>query len=111
MIEVFLIFHRLYDTESSPILLKWDDASVMTGNRGHTLKLFTQRANTNIRKIAFPVRVSEPWNSLPETVVQAKSINTPKNRLDHFWSNQEIRYNFEAPVKIGTSNQNHLKVR
>ena len=84
MIEVFKIIHNLYDIQSSPKLLKWEDISFRTGNRGHTLKLFTQRPKTNIRKNAFPTRVSEPWNSLPETVVQAKSLNTFKNRLDQF---------------------------
>ena len=70
MIEVFKIIHNLYDIESSLILLKWEDVSFRTGNRGHTLKLFTQRAKTN-KKNAFPVRMTELWNSLPETVVQA----------------------------------------
>ena len=65
-----------------------------------------------------------------ETVAQAKPLNTFKNRLDQFWSNQEIQYNFEAPLKTGTGilkllideedliieesqescDQNHLKV-
>ena len=98
----FKIIHNLYDIESSPKLLKWEDVSFRTGNRGHTLKLFTQRAKTNIRKKKFPIRATEPWNSLPETVVQAKSLNTFKYRLDQLWSNQEILYNFEAPLKTGT---------
>ena len=76
MIEVFKIIHNLYDIESSPKLLKWEGVSFRTGNRGHTLKLFTQRAKTNKRKHAFPIRVTEPWNSLLETVVQVKSLNT-----------------------------------
>ena len=33
---------------------------------------------------------------------QAKSLNSFKNRLDKFWSNQEILHNFEAPLKTGT---------
>ena len=40
--------------------------------------------------------------SLPESVVQAKSINTFKNRQDQFWPNQAMLYNFEAPLQIGT---------
>ena len=36
MIKVFLIIHNLYDIESSHKLLKWDDASFRTGNRGYT---------------------------------------------------------------------------
>ena len=59
-IDVLKNMHNLYDTESSPKLLNRDDASFRTGNRGHTLKLFTQRSNTNIRKHAFPLRVTEP---------------------------------------------------
>ena len=47
MIDVFKIMHNLYDIESSPKHLKWEDVSFRTGNRGHTLKLFTQRAKTN----------------------------------------------------------------
>ena len=46
--------------------------------------------------------MTEPWNSLQEIVVQAKSLDTLKNRLDQFWSNQEILYNFETPLKTGT---------
>ena len=102
MIKVFKSIHNLYDIEFSPKLLKWEDASFRTGNRGYTLKLFIQRAKTNIRNNVFPIRVTEPWNSLPETVVQAKSLNTFKNRLDQLWSNKEILYNFEAPLKTGT---------
>ena len=102
MTEVFKIIHNLHGIESSPKLLKWEDVSFRTGTRSHTLKLFTQRAKTNIRKNAFPIRVAEPWNSLPETVVQAKSLNAFKNHLDQYWSYQEILYNFEAPLKTGT---------
>ena len=42
------------------------------------------------------------FNSLPETVVQAKSINTFKNRLNLLFTNRAILYNFEAHLKIGT---------
>ena len=54
------------------------------------------------KKNAFPLRVTEPWNPLPEYVIQAKSINTFKNHLDQFWSNQAVVRNFEAHLKIGT---------
>ena len=47
--------------------------------------------------------MTEPWNSLPESVVQTKSINTFKNRLDQFWSNQAILYNYETLLNIRTA--------
>ena len=35
--------HTLYDNESSPKLSKWDKAHIKAGNRGHTLKIVTQK--------------------------------------------------------------------
>ena len=61
MIEVYKIMHELYDNESAPNLLKWEDVTLRSGNRRHSLKLFTQRAKINLRKNAFPLRVAEPW--------------------------------------------------
>ena len=50
MIEVNKIIHNIYDHESVPNLLKNNEMSQRTGNRGHSLKLFTQRAKLNLRK-------------------------------------------------------------
>ena len=80
MIEVYKIIHNIYDHESVPNLLKNNEISQRTGNRGHSLKLFTQRAKPNLRKNVFPIRITEPWNSLPDTVVTAKSLNSFNNK-------------------------------
>ena len=53
MIEVYKIMHELYDNESAPNLLKWEDVTLRSGNRGHSLKIFTQRATIYLRKNAF----------------------------------------------------------
>ena len=100
MIEVYQILHNIYDHESVPNLLKNKEISQRTGNRGHSLKLFTKRAKLNLRKNVFPIGITEPWNSLPDTVVTAKSLNSFKTLLDKFGYNQDIVYDFEAPLKI-----------
>ena len=99
MIEVYKIIHNIYDHESVPNLLKNNEISQRTGNRGHSLKLFTQRAKLNLRKNVFPIRITVPWNSLPDTVVTAKSLNSFKT-LDKFLYNQDIVYDFEALLRI-----------
>ena len=50
MIEVYTIIHNIYDHESVPHMLKNNEISQRTGNRGHSLKLFTQRAKLNLKK-------------------------------------------------------------
>jgi len=38
------------------------------------------------------------WNILPNDVVAADTINTFKNRIDKYWSNQDVLSNFNADL-------------
>jgi len=38
------------------------------------------------------------WNILPNWVVSANTTNTFKSRLDKFWQNQDVIYNFKAQL-------------
>ena len=53
--------------------------------RGHALKLAKPRASLQIREKSFTHRIVNDWNRLPSTVVNAKSVETFKNRLDQCW--------------------------
>ena len=46
-------------------------------------------------------RVVNVWNSLPDYVVVADSLNSFKSRLDKYWANQELVFNFNSEL-IGT---------
>ena len=52
--------------------------------RGHSMKLVKKRSNTDLRKHFFSQRVVNPWNHLPQDVIDADSVNCLKNRLDRF---------------------------
>jgi len=39
-------------------------------------------------------------------VVEAPSVNRFKMRLDKFWSNQDVLYNFKAPL-LGTGSRSY----
>ena len=87
-------------TQTNADTWKLKTKSQRTGNRGHSLKLFTQRAKLNLRKNLFPIRITELWNSLPDTEVTAKSIESFKTRLDKYWYTQDIVCDFEALLRI-----------
>jgi len=53
----------------------------------------------DLRKFGFTNRVVSTWNSLPNWVVSANTTNTFKTRLDKFWHNQDIIYNFRAQLQ------------
>jgi len=46
----------------------------------------------DLRKYNFTNGVIPIWNSLSNHVVSAETVNTFKNRLDKFWSYQEVLY-------------------
>ena len=53
--------------------------------RGHPFKLFKRRSRLNIRANSFSNRVVNSWNTLPENVVNAPSLNAFKSRLNKHW--------------------------
>jgi len=46
------------------------------------------------------------WNSLPDTVVKAESVNTFKNRSDKYWNDQEVKFNWKANIEDTGSRSN-----
>jgi len=53
--------------------------------RGHSMKLFVPRCRLNVRSKFFSQRVLSDWNGLPQTVIDADTTNSFKNRLDKVW--------------------------
>lgn len=99
MIEIYKIVTGIYDKDACGFLKLWKDMAPRTGTRGHPFKLYPQQARTSLRKNSFALRVVNTWNSLPTFVVISKTVNTFKNRLDKYWSDQELLYNdFKAKI-------------
>ena len=56
--------------------------AINSQTRGHSKKLREESAHNNIRKHSFAMRSIKAWNSLPESIVNAESMNSLKARLD-----------------------------
>ena len=52
----------------------------------------------DLRKYNFTNRVIPIWNSLPNHVVSAETVNTFKQSLDKFWIDQDVMYNYKADL-------------
>ena len=53
-----------------------------------------------MRKFNFSNNIIPIWNSLPDYVVASPAINTFKARLDKFWENQDVSYNWKADISF-----------
>ena len=94
MIEVFKILNDFYDTRVTPALQRNLDMRT----RGNSFKLNTIRSRLDIKKFSFCSRVVATWNSLPDDVVVATSLNSFKNKLDRHWSRQDFVYDIKSDL-------------
>ena len=79
MLEVFKIL-KGYEGINGDCFFKIQ----LTKTRGHEMKLYKERVYKDVCKYSFGNRVIDQWNSLPEDVISATSINSYKNSLDKF---------------------------
>lgn len=93
MIEVFKILKGGYDED---VNIHLERQVGMT--RGNILKLKKIRTRTQRRQMFFTSRVVDAWNSLPNSVIEAENVMTFEKRLDQFWANQPIKFDFEEKL-------------
>ena len=95
MIETYKILTRKYDPEVSNFIKLREDSYT----RGHKYKIYKYRPRLNVRKYSFCMRIVDQWNSLPSSVVEAKSVNSFERRLDRLWRNQPVYYNYREAIQ------------
>ena len=100
MIEVFKLMHPEagYDKTLEPLLPINDRTS-----RGNRFKLYHRRPTNNLRKYSFGMRVTKPWNDLPDYVVAAPNVKIFETRLDAYWQNQQIKFDYKADFEYSTN--------
>jgi len=72
MIEVYKIVSGKYDNNIAIHL----DVNKDSRTRGNVFKLKNNRFHFDIRKYSFSVRIVNVWNSLPNKVVEADTVDT-----------------------------------
>ena len=103
MIETYKIITGKYQGCVAPSLIK-EEIYVTRGNNLRLQKLWVRY---DLQKFGFFNRVVNKWNSLPNWVVSANTTDTFKARLDKFWYNQYIVYDFRAQLQ-GTGSRSEV---
>jgi hypothetical protein len=104
MIEVFKIINDMYDPLTTVDMFELN-------TRGHSKKMMIKTSRLNVRKYTFVVRIVEIWNSLPESVIQAKTVKQFEIGLDEHWKHQECKYDFTANINIRSNSGSDVKSR
>ena len=101
MIEVIKIINGIYDPLTTVDMFELNTTS---NTRGHSKKIKKKTSRLNVRKYTFIIRIVEIWNSLPESVIKAKTDKQFEIDLDEHWKHQECKYDFTADIDINRSN-------
>ena len=94
MIETYKLLSGKYDSQVAlklPLYLSDDHHT-----RGNSRKLLVKRCHYDLRKYFFSNRIINIWNSLPDSVVMADTVNQFNNRLDKYWENYDFVYDHRA---------------
>jgi len=67
-------------------------------NERSQLEITKSRTKYDLCKFCFANRIVNIWNSLPTYVASAETVNCFKTRLDTFWLNQDVIYNFCSEI-------------
>ena len=86
VIEMYKYTHGKYNVDTSWLQLKKHHLT-----RGHPLQLEKQHCNLEVRSNVFSQRAVQSWNSLPEEVACAPSLNAFKARVDKFWADHKYQ--------------------
>ena len=98
MIETYKIMHEIYDKDVTTFLKLRNQETERTSLRSHKYQLYIEPINKNIRKYNISIRIINIWNNLPREVAEAPGVNTFKNRLDRYWRDQDLLYDYKAKL-------------
>ena len=98
MIETYKILTGKHDPPVSNFLPLHREVRPGSATRGNILKLFKKHTTHQRCANSFCYRVTDKWNSLPDTVVSAPSTTSFENRLDKHWDNLIVKYDFETAI-------------
>ena len=92
MIDTYKYIHGLYKMKNPKFVL-----SDARETRGNSLKIQRDHSRLNLRSNLFSQRIAMTWNSLPDEVVTAPSMDCFKSRLDAHWQDlQSIKFTIQS---------------
>jgi len=94
MIQVYNIVSGKYTSNPTVDI----NLSNVFNTRGNIYKMQLTQMHYNFCKHFLSNGIMAVWNILPNTIVNAESTNIFKNRLDRFWVNQEIKFDWHADI-------------
>ena len=89
LVEVYKIMNGISGVDRDEFFI----ISNYTASRGHSMKFAKRRHRLKFWSNSYSIRVIDSWNSLPEGVIMAHSVNCFKSRLNSHWKFHPYKFN------------------
>ena len=105
-------WHAIYNNENNydrlcggykilhPRLTKYCVPGGRVDTKGNKYKLLNKSFHDDIWKYSFTAGTINTWNCLLNKIVDAESVNTFRTRLDRYWSDQPLLYDYKAELAV-----------
>jgi hypothetical protein len=50
------------------------------------------------------------WNTLPQSVIDAKDVKQFEIRLDKYWEHQDVKFEYKASIQNKENTRNHTEI-
>ena len=78
--------------------------------RGHTKKIYKERSRLQIRQNSFKNRIVDIWNTLPQKVVDCKTVLSFERNLDKYWKDQDNKFYHRTNISTNTAPKQYTTV-
>ena len=93
MIQTFKIITGIYDNEVT------EDIFDLDPNTRTRQKIKKKFCKINLRKFSFTNKIVDLWNTLPQSVIDAKDVRQFEIRLDKYWEHQDVKFEYKASIQ------------
>jgi hypothetical protein len=103
LIETFKNITGIYDNEVTEGIFDLDPNT-------RTKKIKKKFCQINLRKFSFTNRIVDLWNTLPQSVIDAKDVRQFEIRLDEYWEHQDVKFEYKASIQNKENTGNHPEI-
>ena len=64
----------------------------------------------NLRKFSFTNRIVDLWNTLPQSVIDAKDVRQFEIRLDKHWEHPDVKFEYKASIQNKENTGNYTEI-
>jgi hypothetical protein len=100
----FKIITGIYDNEVTEGIFYLDP------NTRTSKKIKKKFCKINLRKFSFINKIVDLWNTLPQSLIDAKDVRQFEIKLDKYWEHEDVKFEYKTSIQNKENTGNHTEI-